>query len=108
MRTVVITPELIKNYPHKTSKNTPSRPYCRLCANFDRRRFHGQGRVWSNFNVKVLEIGEEAMEVKFRNGTLAYYHLACWKDRKYAHKVENIKKQSVESQYIPQESLSTI
>lgn len=54
-----------------------------------------QGRRYFNYNVEVLKLGEEAIEVKFRNGMLGYYHLACWNDPKYAYKVENIKKQSV-------------
>lgn len=64
-------------------------------ANFDRRVWHTSGKKTTNFHVELLKVGEKAVEVKFRNGTVAYYHLSCWNDPQYAYKVENIKKQSV-------------
>ena len=97
MRKVIITKELIANYPHKSSKHRPRRPYCRLCANFDRMRRRSIGYSINfdvcNFHIDVLEIGEKAIEIHFRNGTVAYYSVDCWENPLNARKVESILRQ---------------
>lgn len=86
MKKVVITEELIANYPYKNSKWSPHRPWCRLCSIF-------QSRTKERKIFNILELNEEALEVHFRNGTVAYYHLSCWDNPGNKEKVEAIKRQ---------------
>ena len=91
-----MTQELIDTYPHKNSKWRPNRPYCRLCAVFDFQTSRGTFRSREDkYLVKYLEVGQEAIEVTFRNKTVAYYHPGCWNKPKYARKVANIKAQDL-------------
>lgn|GEM_PF-5441711 len=85
MKKVVITKELIANYPYKNSKWSPHRPWCRLCSI---PQSPGREQLF-----RVLEVDEEAIEVHFRNGTVAYYHVSCWDNPGNKEKVESIKKQ---------------
>lgn len=88
MKKVVVTKELIESYPYKGSKHTPDRPWCRLCSIF-------KSRTKEKKVFNVLELGSEAVEVHFRNGTVAYYHLSCWDNSGNKEKVESIERQSV-------------
>ena len=85
-----MTQELIDNYPHKNSKYSPSRPYCRLCANLYRKYIR---HTTPKFFVHIFRIGEQAIEVTYRNGTVAYYSPSCWNDPLNIGKVESIKRQ---------------
>lgn len=85
MRKVVITEELIASYPYKSSRWTPHQPWCKICS-VDK----GPPRTHT---FRVLKVGEEAIEVTFRNGTVAYYHIGCWNHPNNKDKVRAIKKQ---------------
>jgi len=94
MKEVTITQELIDTYPYKSGKWHPHRPFCRLCASLKPFIKHTSiGGTVNLWRPEMLRIGEKAITVTFRNGTLAYYHVKCWNDPNYAMKVESIKKQ---------------
>ena len=87
MRKVVVTEELIANYPYKSSRWTPHQPWCKLCS-------VDKGPLRKHA-FRLLKVGEEAIEVTFRNGTVAYYHPSCWDNPGNKEKVESIERQSV-------------
>lgn len=88
MKKVVVTKELIESYPYKGSKHTPDRPWCRLCSTF-------KGRTKEKRLFRVLKIGQQAIEITFRNGTVAFYHKRCWDDPGNKERVRAILKQDV-------------
>lgn len=85
MKKVVITKELIAGYPYKHSRWSPHRPWCKLCSE---EKSSKRRQVF-----RVLQMGEEAIEVHFRNGTVAYYHPSCWNSPKNREQVTAILKQ---------------
>ena len=96
MKKVVITVQMIRKFPHKSSKHRPGRPYCRLCSCFDRRvwrRGAPFSGTFTKYHVHIFEPGETAIMIKFRNGTISYYEPKCWNDPQYAERVKNILKQ---------------
>lgn len=103
MKEVTITQELIDAYPHKTGKYHPHRPFCRLCASLQPYKRHTPYGIVNLWKPQILRIGEKAVTVTFRNGTVAYYHVKCWNDPQYAFKVRSILEQE---RHIPIESVS--
>jgi len=87
MKKVVITEELIASYPYKSSRWTPHQPWCKLCS-------VDKGPLRTH-RFRVLKVGEEAIEVTFRNGITSYYHISCWENPENREKVESIRKQDV-------------
>jgi hypothetical protein len=89
---VVITKELILSHPHHNSGifSSPTHAIrCSLCMPPKPKHMKTKEYI-HRVKHHVLRIGSQAVKVTFRNGTVAYYGLACWNNPENADRVKRI------------------